>query len=109
MRDMSSHTINIIIIEESQKKELSRQSRISIDPDKVIAALSWLVDHNYRYRGLEGREFSPNIRHQLVDKTIWVAAHTGLVSTEIFGRSLTSVFRYIRKEDNGTQEDIFED
>ena len=106
---MSSHTINIISIEESPKKELLRQSRISIDPDKVIAALAWLVDNNYRYRGREGREFSQNIRHQLVDKTIWFAAHTGLASTEIVGRSLTSVFRYIRKNDNGTQEDIFED
>jgi hypothetical protein len=55
---MPSHTINIINIEESQKKELS--SRISIDPDKVTAALYWLVYHNYRYTGLEGREFSLN-------------------------------------------------
>jgi hypothetical protein len=35
------------------EQALLTRSRVSVDPHKVIAAWNWLVNNNYRYRGLE--------------------------------------------------------
>ena len=52
------------------------------------------------------KQFSQNIGHDFTDRTIMLTAITGAAATEIGGRTSASVFRYMRKSDYATTQDI---
>jgi hypothetical protein len=56
--------IVIININEIQKEDSLARSTLSVDPDKVIAALEWLVRNNDRYKVFETTHFTTELRLQ---------------------------------------------
>jgi hypothetical protein len=52
------------------------------------------------------KQFSQNIGHHFTDRTILLTAITGAAATEIGGRTSASVFKYMRRKDHASFEDI---